>query len=109
MHTRFNEKIIDAQTAQNSAGQVPYGNSGTYTEAAFYVAFNGTAAAGAVVIETAHDPNYAGTWANLATVTFAAASRVHHVAVTGVFRALRARISSAVTSGTVDVYAIVTG
>jgi hypothetical protein len=98
--------IIDAKTAQNAVGYYPDILNSKYIESILYVVFDSTAAAGVVVVETAHDRDYQGTWANIGTVTFASASKEHYVAVTGVFAAIRVRISSAVTSGTVSCYAI---
>lgn len=95
--------IIDGKTAQNEVGYYPDIYNGKYIESTCYVVFDSTAAAGVVVIETADDRDYQGTWANIGTVTFAAASKQHYVSVTGVFGAVRARISSAITSGTVTV------
>jgi hypothetical protein len=109
MYTRFNEKIIDALSALNTVGLIPPFQGGHYTESAFYIRFNAGVTAGAVVIETAADSTDTGTWANLTTVNWSAADKTHHVAVTGVFRALRARISSAILTGTVDVVAVLTG
>lgn len=73
------------------------------TEIAFYTEFDHTSAAGVVLIETASSDTYAGTWAVLATITWAAIDKCHYTAITGAFRSVRARISSAVTSGTVSV------
>ena len=98
--------IIDAKTAQNEVGYYPDLYNGKYIESTLYVVFDSSAAAGAVVIETAHSRDYAGTWANIGTVTFASASKEHYVSVTGVFAAVRVRISSAITSGTISAYAI---
>src|SRR3989304_2209693 len=109
MRTRFNEKIIDAQSAGDTIGLIPQFQSGHYTESAFYVRFGAGTSAGVVVIETAVEDDDTGTWANLATVTWSAVSKNHHVAITGVFRALRARISTAIVDGTVDVTAILMG
>jgi hypothetical protein len=81
---------------------------GQALEYTFYVQFDHTSAAGTVVIESAYDNSWASgnTWANQATVNWAAIDRAHTVQLTGCFGALRARISSAITSGTVDVYVI---
>ena len=98
--------IINAKTAQNEVGYYPEIMNGKYIESTLYVVFDGTAAAGTVVVETANDRDYAGTWANIGTVTFASASKQHYVSVTGVFAAIRVRISSAITSGTISAYAI---
>lgn len=72
-------------------------------ETAAYVVWSAGSSAGVVTIESAHDATYTGTWASLATVTFAAASKVDIAQITGIHRALRARISTTVTGGTVIV------
>ena len=71
----------------------------------FYVFFRPGTTAGAVFIETAHDPAFTGTWAQLGTtVTWATANTVHFRSITGTYLAMRARISTAITGGTgVDV------
>lgn len=95
--------LIDALTAQNASGTIGIADAANSREWGFYVEFSSGSAAGVVLIETASDENYAGTWAVLSTVTWSAQSKSHYVALTGVFRAIRARISSAVTTGTVNV------
>jgi hypothetical protein len=112
MSRRLNVKLLDAQTTQNVVGVV--GGTGTLggalsaiaqiTEAGIHVEFSAGAAAGVVLVETASDPNYAGTWAILATVNWSAESKSHYVGLTGVYRCIRVRISSAVTGGTVTVW-----
>lgn len=119
MSRLYTQTLISAQTALNtvgyfggpSAGSAGNVGAGIYqasqcTEYGIYVEFDGTAAAGTVLVETASDVTYAGTWAVLATVNWAAASKSHYVALTNAVRALRVRISSAVTSGTVTVTAV---
>ena len=104
----YTQVLIDALTAQNAAG-VMGGTGGAInvssqaTEYGFYVEFDHTSAAGQVVIETASSPTYAGTWAILATVNWSAIDKCHYVALTNALRCVRARISTAVTSGTVTV------
>lgn len=97
---------MDALSAQNAAYTFAMYEAGHVIELGIDIVFGAGTGAGVVVVECAHDKDYAGTWANLATVNWAAASRVHHVAITGVFRALRIRISTAVTGGTMDAYAV---
>ena len=78
----------------------------------FYVVGNGAIGAGAVTIETAHDPEYAGTWAplvnHLATPTtnpvVVIASAVAIYTYIGALAAIRARISTEVTTTSVTVY-----
>lgn len=104
----YDAQIMAGQTAKDAVAFLPRILEGRYTEFTIYVTFDGTAAAGAVVLETAPSSDYQGTWANIGTVTFSAASKCHYISVTGVFKTVRVRISSAVTSGTVDVYAVCT-
>lgn len=103
MSRRVDVPLLTAKTAANEAGYVNVSDAAQLTEVAFYVDFNHTAAAGQVLVETASDVDYAGTWAILATVNWSAIDKCHYVAVTGAFRALRVRIASAVTSGAVSV------
>jgi len=73
----------------------------------FYIVGNGTIAGGAVALETAHDPEYTGTWAPLvndrATPTVnpvvGITNAVAIYAYEGVLAAVRARISTVVTGG----------
>ena len=102
------KKLVDALSAQNATGTVlgpAFAAQGR--EITFYVVFGPGTSAGAVMVESAHDPAYTGTWAQQgSTVTWAAASRVHTVSITGAFLALRARISTGITGGTVTVFVI---
>jgi len=98
------QKILTAQTTLNVAALIPDSLSGQFVEFTLYVKFSTGAAAGAVVIETAWDQADPDTWANIGTVSWAAEKKTHYVSVTGVFSALRVRISSAVTSGTIDAW-----
>lgn len=106
MSRRICQTLIDGLTLLNAAGYINQADAANVSEFGFHVEFDHTSAAGVVLIECASDEAYAGTWAVLATVTWSAIDKSHYVAVTGVFRALRARISSAVTSGTVTVKAV---
>ena len=64
---------------------------------------NGAVGAGAIQIETASVADYAGTWSPLGSpITVPADSQVD-VNFSGVFGAVRARISTTVTVGTVTV------
>ena len=99
------KKLVDGLSAQDATGTVlgpAYAAQGQ--EITFYVVFGPGTSAGAVMIESAHDAAFTGTWAQQgSTVTWAAASRVHTVSITGTYLALRARISTAITGGTVTV------
>lgn len=99
--------ILNAKTAADTTGigVMPEVVCGKYVECSFYVVFDADAAAGTVLIESAHSRNYSGTWVVEGTVNFSAASKAHRVSTTLLSGAMRARISSAVTSGTVTVTA----
>jgi hypothetical protein len=99
--------LIDAKTTNNTTGigVMPESVCGRYVEATFYVTFDATAAAGVVVIESAASRDYSGTWVNEGTVTFASASKAHRVSLNMLTGAMRARITTTVTSGTCTVTA----
>ena len=65
---------------------------------------NGAVGAGAIQVETADSPDYSGTWNPLGggPITVVADSELEYT-FEGVFNALRARISTTVTVGTVTV------
>lgn len=116
MSRRYDKVLIDAKTAANEAGYFEVVECANGNEFGFDIDFDHTSAAGVVLIETAADSaypitgvRYAGLWAVLATVTWSAIDKSHHVAVAGSYRVIRARISSAVTSGTVTVRGTVNG
>jgi hypothetical protein len=70
------------------------------------VVYNATAAAGNAAVESAHTPDYAGTWASEATVTFSAAALVKAAHIQGCHMALRVRATANFTSGSADVYIV---
>jgi hypothetical protein len=101
---KFYKQVITALAAAEVKGPAPGDQIASVREIAGYVVFGAGTSAGQVVLETAHDPDYAGAWWPLETIDWAAASKVHHVGKTGLFRALRFRISIAIVGGTVDAY-----
>ena len=101
------QQLLTAKTSSGVTALFPEVLAGQYVEYTVYVTFNDTSAAGAVAIETAPYAAYAGTWANIGTMTWTgAASKAYYTSVTGVFNAIRVRITSAVTSGTCDVFLV---
>ena len=108
--TVISKKLIDNLTALDTTGTT-LGPSycSQAREWTFTVVFRTGTTAGAVMIEAAHDADFTGTWAQQgSTVTWAAANRAHTVSITGSFLALRARISTVITGGGVDVYVVAT-
>lgn len=103
------ETLQDAQTTGNgTALAVPP----SVSKHIFYVVGNGAIGAGAITFETAHDAAYSGTWAalvnQLATPTSnpltVTGSAVLIYTYIGALAAVRARISTTVTTTTVSVY-----
>lgn len=77
------------------------------TELTYYIVFGPGTSAGAVQIESAHVSGYAGTWAAEGSpVSWSAASKVHKVSVSGASFVSRARISTAIVGGSVDIFAM---
>lgn len=70
-------------------------------EAAVYVEWGAGTGAGGVTVESAYATTYAGTWAPLAVVAWSAVSKADLVQITGIHGAIRTRISTTVTGGTV--------
>jgi hypothetical protein len=80
---------------------------GHYTEFTVYIIFSSASAAGAVQIETASDYSYTGTWGAVGSpIAWAANTSQKYASVTGAFAALRLRISTTVTSGTVSAWVV---
>ena len=73
-------------------------------ETAVFIQWSLTSTAGVVKVESAHDAAYTGTWATLATVTWAAANKEDLVQITGTHGALRTRISTTIADGTVSTW-----
>src|SRR6185369_4847398 len=95
--------LINGGSATNdekTIGVMPASICGRYVEASFYVTFDHTSAAGVVLIESAPSRDYTGTWVTEGTVTWSAIDKAHRVSVNLLSGAMRARISTTVTSGT---------
>lgn len=99
--------ILDAKTAADSTGigVLPSSLCGKFVVSTFYIEFDHTSAAGTVLIESAGSRDYAGTWVTEGTVNWSAIDKTSRVSLNLLTGAIRARISSAVTSGTVTVRA----
>lgn len=102
-------KLLTAQSALDTAANLDRASGSKAEGTLIIVTFGAGTTGGAVVIEGAATDGFAGTWATLATVTWAAASRAHETFVAGAYLARRVRISSAILTGTVDVNFLITG
>lgn len=99
--SQFTKTLIAAGSTTGS-GVVKASETVERTYHRIYVIGSAGISAGVVTLETAADESYAGTWDSLGTVT-AVASTVDSLQVEGVFGALRARISTNISGGTVQV------
>lgn len=108
MSYRFKIQLLSAGSALNlRSTELGEGYLVKCREVTFYIVFSAGCSAGAVQIESAHVTGYTGTWAPEGSpVAWAAASRVHKVAITGVNLIMSARISTAIVGGTVDIWAV---
>lgn len=98
--------LLSAVSALNTAATVTVTAPAVCRETAIYVQWSAGTSAGAVKVESADDASYAGTWAPLATDTWTAVSSEDIIQITGVHRALRTRISTAIVGGTVSTFAV---
>lgn len=91
------------QTAATTGNGVVKEFKGQPRELKFFVTGSSGVSAGAVQVEEAPSATYAGTWAAIGSPVTVTADTTKSVAATGAFGAVRARISTTVTGGTVDV------
>jgi hypothetical protein len=95
------------QSTSGAVAMIPDSVRGHYTEFTIYILFSAASAAGAVQIETASDYSYTGTWAAVGSpIAWAVATSQKYASVTGAFAALRLKISTTVTSGTVSAWIV---
>lgn len=104
--TVTSQHLLTAATATTANAVVGPGFMPRCRETAVYVVWSAGVGAGAVTIESSFDPAYAGTWAPLQVVTQTGASRQDIVQITGAHAALRTRVSTTVTGGTVDTWLV---
>lgn len=104
---QFHLTLMDGKSVDETASTViGPAYMGQVQEWTIYVVFDQDTTSGVVTIEAAHRADFGGTWHSLSTVTWAVANSVQLVSVTGVHQAVRARISTVIGGGTVDVFAV---
>lgn len=100
--------MLNAASASNATGTVI--GSGTMSrcrESAVYIQWGPGTTAGGITVETAHDQAFTGTWATLGSaVAWSVASKEDVVQITGINGAIRTRISTLVTGGTVSTWLV---
>lgn len=110
MSLRFSKKIGSALTLLNAVtDKINAADLANVSILTFYVVGSAGVASGAVQAEDCHDPEaaYAGTWAAEGSPVTITASAVKKITIANdSFFSARIRISTAIGSGTVDVWAI---
>lgn len=104
MRLKYHKKVLTAVSALDTVGTPPQDQVPHCTNHKLNVEFGAGTSAGAVVIEEAPRPDYAGVWSVLGTVTWSAVSKDGSVSVAQNCVAIRARVSVAIVGGTVDAY-----
>lgn len=91
------------QTAATTGNSVVIAIPSSFNHHSIYIKGTDTPSAGAVQIESADEFDYSGTWAPVGGGPVTVPDGEVIVQFEGQFKFLRARVSTAVTSGTVDV------
>lgn len=104
MYSAIHQKLLDQASEVDTATATPRAFKGCgVVETSHYINWNDGTTTGEVTIETADDPDYAGAWVAVTTVTFdgaaVAAPKVEYVRVQGAYPALRHRVSQPVNDG----------
>src|SRR3990172_6687260 len=99
----FHDQQLQAAATTGNGAAIDL--AGISREGAIYIVWSAGTSAGAVTLETAHAAAYAGTWDALLTMAWSSASKVDIIQFSGCYKALRARISTDIVGGTLDVYA----
>lgn len=98
--------IATAASALNSGSTIAVDLRGEVHHVTVYVTTSAGVSAGVVSIEEAPSTDYTGTWSVVGTVTTSTASSTSAVHLTGTYKALRTRISTAITGGTVTTHIV---
>lgn len=98
------QKLLDGASALDASGSKDL--RGAVQDLTILVEWGSGTGAGVVTIEEAAHSDYDGTWAVIDTLTWASASTTDAYHVHGAVAAIRARITTEVTGGTIDVYLV---
>ena len=94
--SRIDQRLLDNQTVDETTGEMtPQPNAKDHT---FTVTWGLGTTAGVVEIEAGPYAGYTGTWSNLTSLSWPAANQVDTARFTGPFKALRARISTVIST-----------
>lgn len=96
MSRRIDARLLDNQTVDETVGEItPLARTKEHT---FTVEWGVGTTAGVIEIEAGPYKGYTGTWSNLTQLSWPAANRVDTFRATGAFKALRARISTVIST-----------
>lgn len=98
-------QIMTAKSALNAVSdEVGPNDLGNTRDVIYYIVGSAGVASGAVQIESSHLKGYTGTWAPEGAAITVTADTVKTVRVSGAGFISRARVSTVLAGGTVDVY-----
>lgn len=97
--------VVEAtlQSAATTGNGTPVQLNGRATDIVVYIEGSAGVSAGAVTLEEAPTSDYAGTWAPIGSAVTVVASSVLATHISGAYMAIRARLSTNITGGTVTV------
>lgn len=99
--------LLSAVSTVESAAAVDL--RGEARDVTIYIKTGAGVSAGVVSIEEADDPDYTGTWSLIEAHTTNTASAQTAVHLTGTYKALRTRVSTAIVGGTVSTRIVAAG
>lgn len=102
--TGTNQQMLTSASTLNTASVVGAGFMPRCRETAIYAQWGAGVTTGTIVVESAHDQAYTGTWANMATVAWTSQLKEDIVQITGVHNAIRTRVSGALAGGTINTW-----
>lgn len=101
-HSLIDKKFWDGVTGAQARFIIPREIVKNAREVTIYITFLALTSAGVIEIEECDDPDFTGTWASIATITWSAASKCHKSSFTGVHKYVGIRTSTAIVGGNVN-------
>lgn len=104
---KYDKRLLTDASALNTKSTPTRGDDdlSNIKDPCVYIRHSDAAATGVVTVETAYDPDYAGTWKSLGTSN-ASANTEDRIALTGAFKYIRARVSTAYTAGNASAWLV---
>jgi hypothetical protein len=98
----LDQPLLAAASSLNAASSIDL--RGEPSNVTIYIKNSAGVSAGAVSIEEADSTGYTGTWSVISSVTCDTPSVTNAVHLVGTYKALRTRISTAITGGTISTH-----